>query len=92
MFVENAVNYDIFIYDIDIEEGEFVGELARRRAETCEKNINLLRYNNHICYVDDFNTFFKRFRCPSCDTYIKQTSKFNRHAKPCKHTVEHIFP
>ena len=27
VFVENAIKHNIFIYDIDIEEGEFVGEL-----------------------------------------------------------------
>ena len=57
-----------------------------------EKNINLLRYNNHICYVDDINTFFKRFRCPSCDTFIKHASNFNRHLKCCKDRVQHLYP
>ena len=92
VFVENAIKHNIFIYDIDIEEGEFVGELARRSVEMYEKNINLLRYNNHICYVDDINTFFKRFRCPSCDTFIKYVSNFNRHLKSCKDRVQHNYP
>ena len=92
VFVENAIKHNIFIYDIDIEEGEFVGELARRSVEMYERNINLLRYNNHICYVDDINTFFKRFRCPSCDTFIKYVSNFNRHVKSCKDRVQHIYP
>ena len=48
VFVENAIKHNIFMYDIDIEEGEFVGELARRTVEMYEKNINLLRYNNHV--------------------------------------------
>ena len=56
------------------------------------KNINLLRYNNHICYVDDINTFFKRFRCPSCDTFIQKAGNFNRHVKTCKDRVQHIYP
>ena len=37
--VENAIKHNIFIYDIDIEEGEFVGELARRLVEFYEKNL-----------------------------------------------------
>ena len=49
VLVENAIKHNIFIYDIDIEEGEFVGELVRRSVEMYEKNIDLLRYNNHIC-------------------------------------------
>ena len=92
VFVENAIKHNIFIYDIDVEEGEFVGELARRSVEMHEKNINLLRYNNHICYVDDINTFFKRFRCPSCDTFIQKVGNFNRHVKSCKDRVQHIYP
>ena len=56
-----------------------------------ENNINLLRYNNHICYVDDINTFFKRFRCPSCDTFIKRAGNFHRHVKSCKDRIQHIY-
>ena len=90
VFVENATKQNIFIYDIDIEEGEFVGELARRSVEMYDKNINLLRYNNHICYVDDIDTLFKRFRCPSCDTFIKHASNLNRHLKSCKDSTAYL--
>ena len=31
--VENAIKHNIFIYDIDIEEGDFVGEHARKKSE-----------------------------------------------------------
>ena len=92
VFFENAIKHNIFIYDIDIEEGEIVGELARRTVEMYKKNINLLRHNDHICYLDDNNTFFKRFRCPSCDTFIKHASNFNRHVKSFKDRVQHIYP
>ena len=92
VFVENAIKHNIFIYDVDIVDGDFVGELARRSVEMYEKNINLLRYNNHICYVDDINAFFKRFRCPSCDTFIQKAGNFNRHVKTCKDRVQHIYP
>ena len=92
VFVENPIKHKIFIIDIDIEEGEFVGELAKRSVEMYEENINLLRYNNHICYVDDINTFFKRFRCHSCDTFNQKVESFNRHVKSCKDRVQHIYP
>ena len=92
VFVENAIKHNIFIYDIDIEDGDFVGELARRSIEMYENNINLLRYNNHICYVDDINTFFKQFRCPKCDTFIKRAGNFHRHVKSCKDRIQHIYP
>ena len=92
VFVESAIKHNIFIYDIDIEDGDFVGELARRSIEMYENNINLLRYNNQICYVDDINTFFKRFRCPNCDTFIKRAGNFHRHVKSCKDRIQHIYP
>ena len=92
VFVENAIKHNIFIHDIDIEDGYFVGKHARRSIEMYEKNINLLRYNNHICYVNDINTFFKRFRYPSCDRFIKQASNFNRHVKSCKQRLQHDYP
>ena len=53
VFVENAIKHNIFIYYIDIEDRNFVGELARRSIEIYENNMNLLSYNNHICYIDD---------------------------------------
>ena len=40
-------------------------------------------------YVNDINTFFKRFFCPSCDTFA---NNFNRHVKSCKDRVQHIYP
>ena len=92
MFVESAKKHNIFIYDIDIEDGDFVGKFARISIEMYENNNNLLRYNNHICYVDDINTFFKRFRCPDCDTFIKCAGNFHRHVKSCKDRIQHIYP
>ena len=92
VFVENAIKHNIFIYDINIVDGDFVGELARRSVEMYEKNINVLGYNNHICYVDGINTFFKHFRCPSCDTFIQKAGNFNPHVKTCKDRVQHIYP
>ena len=59
VFVENAIKHNNFIYDINIEEGDFVGELARRSIEMYKNSINLLQYNNHNCCADDINTFFK---------------------------------
>ena len=91
VFVESAVKHNIFIYDIDIEEVDFVGELARRNFEMYAKNINLLRYNNHICYVDDINTFFKRFHCPNCDTFIRRAGNLHRHVKSCKDRIQHVY-
>ena len=68
--VEGIVGINIFIYDIDLIDGAMVGELARRSIKKHEKNIQLIRYNAHICYVDNIHTFFKTFCSPTCDTYF----------------------
>ena len=53
--VEDIVGVNIFIYDIDFIDGAMVGELARRSIKKYEKNVQLIRYNRHICYVDNIN-------------------------------------
>ena len=71
--VEDIVAINIFIYDIDFIDGAMVGELARRSIKKYEKNVQLIRYNSHICYVDNVHALFKAFRCPTCDTYFQKT-------------------
>ena len=68
--VEETVQRNIFIYDFDIQEGEFLGELARRSIGRFDKTVKLLRFNNHIIHTNDIDSFFKCFRCPSCDTFF----------------------
>ena len=66
--LENIVGINIFISDIDLIDGAVVGELARRSIKKYEKNVQLLQYTSHICYVDNIHALFKAFRCPTCDT------------------------
>ena len=63
--VEYIVGIIIFIYNIDLIEGAIVVELARQSIKKNEKNVQLIRYNSHICYVDNINALFKGFRCPN---------------------------
>ena len=89
--IEELIKQNIFIYDFDIEDGEIIGELFRRSVERYDENIKLLRYNNHICYVNDIKKFFKKFRCPSCDVFFNHSGHFNRHLKICKERVKNIY-
>ena len=41
--VEEVIQHNIFIYDIDVEEGDFIGELARRSRGKSDKTVKLLR-------------------------------------------------
>ena len=90
--VEDIVGIKIFIYDIDLIDGAMVGELARRSIKKYEKNVQLIRYNSPICYVDNINALFKAFRCPTCDTYFQKTGNLERHLVRCSERVKHIYP
>ena len=90
--VEDIVAINIFIYDIDFIDGAMVGELARRSIKKYEKSVQLIRYNSHICYVDNIHALFKAFRCSTCDTYFHKTGYLERHLVRCSKRVKHIYP
>ena len=48
-FVEDLLTLNILLYDMDIEDGNIIGELARRSVQKYENTVRLLRYKNHIC-------------------------------------------
>ena len=89
--VDDIVGINIFIYDIDLIDGALVGELARRSIKKYE-NVQLIRYNSHICYVDNIHALFKAFRCPTCDTYFQKTGNLGRQLVRCSERVKHIYP
>ena len=82
----------ISLYDFDIQEGEYVGELARRNIGRLYKTVKLLRFNNHTYHTNDIDSFFKCFRCPSCDTFFKRSEFPNKHLLRNKDRVKHIHP
>ena len=90
--VEELLQLNIFLYDIDFVDGELIGELARRSIQKFEKSVKLLRYNNHICYVNNINALFQAFRCTTCDTFFSKTGNLERHLVTCSDRVEHIYP
>ena len=71
--VEDLLTLNILLYGIDIVDGNIVGELARRSVQKYENTVRLLRYNNHICYVNNINAVFQSFRCPNYDTFVNKT-------------------
>ena len=90
--VEDIVRINVFIYDIDLIDGAMVGELARRSIKKYEKNVQLIRYNSHICYVDNMHALIKAFRCRTCETYFRKTGNLGRHLVRCSERVNHIYP
>ena len=71
--VEDLLQLNIFLHDIDFVDRELIGELCRRSVQKYEKSVKLLRYNNHICYVNNIKALFKAFRCTTCDTFFSGT-------------------
>ena len=59
--VEDLVTLNILLYDIDFVDGNIVGEFARRSVQKYETTGRLLKYNNHICYVNNINAVFQSF-------------------------------
>ena len=90
--VEDLSQLNNFLYDINFVDGELIGELARRSIQKYENSVKLLRYNNHICYVNNINALFKAFRCAKCDTFFSKTGKLEKHLDTCSDRVKHIYP
>ena len=83
---------NIFLYDFDFVDGELIGELCRRSILKYENSVKLLRYSNHICYVNNINALLKAFRCTTCDTFFSKTGNLERHLVTCSDRVKHIYP
>ena len=90
--VEDLLTINIVLYDTDIVDGIIIGELARRRVQKYENTVRLLRYNNHTCYVNNFNAVFQSFRCPNCDTVLNRTFNLERHLTTCSEPVKNVYP
>ena len=86
------MHLNIFLYDIDFVDGEVIGELCRRIIQKYENSVKLLRYNNHICYVNNINALFKAFKCTTCDTFFSKTGNLERKLVTCSDRIKHIHP
>ena len=81
--VEYLLTLNVLLYDIDIVDGNIIGELARRSVQKHEKSVRLLRYDNHICYVNNTNAVYQSFRCPNYDTFSIRAFNLERHLTAC---------
>ena len=90
--VEDLLALNILLYDIDIVDGNIIGELARRSVQKYDNTVRLLRYNKHICYVSNINAVFQSFCCPNCDTFFNRTFNLERHLTTCSERVKNIYP
>ena len=90
--VEDLLALNILLYDIDIVDGNIIGELARRSVQKYDNTVRLLRYSNHICYLSNINAVFQSFRCPNCDNFFNRTFNLERHLTTCSERVKNIYP
>ena len=91
-FVEDLLTLDLVLHDINIVDGNIIGELARGSLQKCENTVRLPRYNNHISYVNNINADFQSFRCPICDTIFNRIFILERHLTKCSERVKNVFP
>ena len=82
--VDEIVQRNILIYDFDIQQVEYVGELARRSIGIFDKTVKLLRFNNQNIHTNNIDSFLKCFRCSSCDIFIKRSEFLNKYLLRCK--------
>ena len=90
--VKDLLQLNIFLNDIDFVDGELIGELCRRSIQKYENSAELLRYNNHICYVNNINALFQDFRCTTCNTFFSKIGNLERHLLTCSDRVKPIHP
>ena len=67
--VDEIVQRNIFIYNFKVQEEEYVGKLAQKIIGRLDETVKLMRFYHDIIHTIDVESFFKCFRCPSCDTF-----------------------
>ena len=93
--VENLLLLKILLYDVDVLEGNIIGELARQSVQKHKNTVNtvrLLRYNLHICYVSNINAVFQSYCCPNCDTFFNITPSLERYLNTGSERLKIVFP
>ena len=90
-FVEDLLTVNILLYDINIVDGNIIGELARRSVQKYDNTVRLLRYNNHMFYLSNIIAVFQSFRCPNCDTFFNRTFNLERQLTTCSERVKSIY-
>ena len=83
---------ELFLDEIILVVGTYIGELARRSVQKVESTVRLLKHKNHICYVSNIKAVFQSFRCTVCDTFLNRTSNWKQELTSCIERVKHVYP
>ena len=92
LFNEDLQSLNFVLYDIDIVDGNFIGELAGGSMQKHNNTVRLLRHNNHICLVSNINAVFQAFRCSNSDTFFSRALNLDRHLTTCSVRLKNIYP
>ena len=90
--VEDLITLNILPYDIDVVDGNIIGELARGSVQKYENIERLQRYNNHICHGNNINEVFQFVRCPDCDTFLNRTFNLEQNVTTCSENEKNFYP
>ena len=94
--VADLLILNIVLCDIDNVDGNIIGDLARRSVQKYKYTVRLIRYNKHICYVNNLNEQlrenFQFFRCPICDSFFNRTFNLEQHLSLCSERVKDVYP
>ena len=89
--VEDLPLLNIFLCDFDIVEGKTIGELTRWSLQKHKNTVRLLKYKNHICYVNNLNAVFQCFRFPNGDNLLNRTFILERKLTTCSEQVKNVY-
>ena len=90
--VEDLLTLNLLLYDVDIVNGNIVREIARQSVQKYKNTVRLLRYMNHIRYVNKIIAVFQSFRSPNCDTFFNRTFNLEQHLTTCTERVKNVYP
>ena len=57
-----------------------------------ESDIYLNRYENHLSYIKDFNSYARKFTCVTSQKMFHKVYKWRRHMKQCKGLTKREYP
>ena len=63
--------------------GKLIGEIPPKNVQNYDKNVNFLRYSNHVWYVNNINARLKTFWFTICDTFLSKTGNLERRLDTC---------
>ena len=89
--LKRTLTLNIQLYVLDFVVATIIGEIARQSEQKHENTVHLLRYNNHIVYVNNINAVFQFFRCPNCDTSFNRKFNLEQHITTCSERVKNTF-